>query len=149
MSSSELNIENIRKLKDNKPKGYEIVKINEEIIKKFNDHTRRKFVNWFGSVERFSQEGFGFCALFNGEIASVAVSGCYFYGNAFEIDIVTNESHRRKGLATLVAAYLIEYSLENGFDPRWDAANKPSVALALKLGYTNPEDYEVMFLTGE
>jgi GNAT superfamily N-acetyltransferase len=149
MSSSKLDIKKIRELKENIPEGYKIIKINEELSRKFNDRTRKQINLWFGSLERFNQEGFGFCALFNDEIVSVAVSGCYTFDNAFEIDIFTHEDHRRKGLAILVAAYLIEYSLENGFDPRWDAANKPSVALALKLGYTNPEDYEVMFLTGE
>ncbi len=43
-----------------------------------------------------------------------------------------------------MCAHLIEYSLENDYDPRWDAANKPSVGLALKLGYTDPEEHELM-----
>lgn len=149
LSSANLDIKKIRELKKNIPDGYEVKKISEAIIKKFSDHTKRKFVRWFGSLDRFSSNGYGFCALYNGEIAAIAVSGCFFFENAFEIDIVTQQEHRRKGLATLVAAYLIEHALEQGHDPRWDAANEPSVALALRLGYTNPEKYEVIFLKGD
>ncbi len=63
--------------------------------------------------------------------------------------IETHPDHRRKGLATLLAAYMIEYSLENGLEPRWDAENESSARLAAKLGYSDPEEYKVMIIFEE
>jgi hypothetical protein len=37
--------------------------------------------------------------------------------------------------------------LENGIEPCWDAENKNSAKLALKLGYTDPEPYSYYFHT--
>ncbi|MFX1252761.1 MAG: GNAT family N-acetyltransferase [Promethearchaeota archaeon] len=143
-SSANLDLEYIRKLKNNIPDGYEIVKINDEIIDKFEANTIQKINRFCGSVDTFRRAGFGFCALYDGKIAAETSNAGIIYRNAFEIDIETHPDHRRKGLATVIAAFMIEYSLENGLDPRWDAANKLSADLALKLGYTDPEEYEVM-----
>jgi GNAT superfamily N-acetyltransferase len=149
VSSANLDIEYMRKLKSNIPDGYEIVKIDDDIIDKFEEHTIRKIIQFCGSIENFRKNGLGFCALYNGKIAAEITNGGIPYKNAFEIDIETHPDHRRKGLATVLAAYMIEYCLENGLDPRWDAANKPSADLALKLGYTDPEEYRVMIYIEE
>ena len=42
-------------------------------------------------------------------------------------------------------AKLIEYSLQQGLVPHWDADNKPSAKLAKKLGFTKPEKYNAYF----
>lgn len=143
-SSANLDIEKIRKLKDVIPEGYIIVKINDDVIDKFEERTVSKISRFCGSIDNFRKNGFGFCALYNGKIAADITNGGISYKNAFEIDIETHPDHRRRGLATVLAAYMIEYSLENGLDPRWDAENKPSADFALKLGYTDPEEYKVM-----
>ena len=52
------------------------------------------------------------------------------------VDYNDDPIHRNKGLGTQLAVTLLEYCLENGLDPQWDAANEISVRLALKLGYT-------------
>ncbi|MHA1309039.1 MAG: GNAT family N-acetyltransferase [Candidatus Heimdallarchaeota archaeon] len=148
-SSANLNLEHIRKLKNNVPDGYEIVKINNKLIDMFNENTIQKIKRFCGTIDKFRKNGFGFCALYDGKIAAEISNGGITYKNAFEIDIETHPDHRRKGLATLLAAFMIEYSLENGLDPRWDAANKPSETLALKLGYTNPEEYKVTIYVEE
>ncbi|NHJ04030.1 MAG: GNAT family N-acetyltransferase [Candidatus Heimdallarchaeota archaeon] len=143
-SSKSLDIEHIKKLKNNIPTGYEIVQINEEIIEKFEENTKRKIIRFVGSLDKFRKDGFGFVAIKNNRIIGDVTNGGLLYKNAFELDIEVHPDHRRKGLATILAAYLIEYSLENGYDPHWDAANKPSGDLALKLGYTNPVQHEFM-----
>lgn len=146
MSSAKLDLEYLEKLKKKIPEGYEVVKITDEIINKFSDETIEKIKYFCDSIDRFRKDGFGFCILKDGEIVADATNGGINYEKAFELDIETLPNHRRKGLATVVSAHLISYSLENGYDPRWDAANKPSVELALKLGYTDPEEYEIMIL---
>ncbi|NPD90701.1 MAG: GNAT family N-acetyltransferase [Asgard group archaeon] len=149
VSSANLDLKHIRKIKSNIPDGYEIVKINNEIIDMFEENTIKKINRFCGSVDKFRKDGFGFCALYDGKIAAEISNGGISYKNSFEIDIETHPDHRRKGLATLLAAFMIEYSLENGLDPRWDAANKPSADLAFKLGYTDPEEYEVLIYIEE
>jgi GNAT superfamily N-acetyltransferase len=149
VTSTNLDLEHIKKLKNNIPDGYEIVKINNEIIDKFEKNTIQKINRFCGSIDTFRRDGFGFCALYDGKIAAEITNAGISYKSAFEIDIETHPDHRRKGLATVLAAFMIEYSLEKGLDPRWDAANKPSADLALKLGYTDPEEYEVMIYIEE
>ena len=65
----------------------------------------------------------------------------------FEIQVYTEDSveYRRKGLATAVSAALIEYGLERGLTPHWDAANETSLKLALKIGYSNPKKWEAYY----
>ncbi|MGD9397060.1 MAG: GNAT family N-acetyltransferase, partial [Candidatus Thorarchaeota archaeon] len=48
--------------------------------------------------------------------------------------------------ATAASAALMIHALENGIVPQWDAANEPSIKLALKLGYTNPDHWEAYYL---
>lgn len=148
-SPANLNLMHIRKLKNNIPVGYEIVKINDEIIDKFEEHTISKINRFCGSVDNFRKDGFGFCALYDGKIAAEISNAGITYKNSFEIDLETHPDHRRKGLATVLSAFMIEYSLENDLEPRWDAENKPSADLAFKLGYTEPEEYEVMIYIEE
>ena len=149
MSSTKLNLEHLKDLMEKIPDGYEVVKITDEIITKFPKKMNEKIIYFCGSVDYFRKHGFGFCILKDDEIIADATTGGLYYEKAFELDIETHPDHRRKGLATVVSAHLISYSLENGYDPRWDAANKPSVELALKLGYTDPEDYEIIILWGD
>ena len=61
------------------------------------------------------------------------------------MNTLDTEEYRRKGLATVVSAALVEYGLKQGLTPQWDAANSVSVKLAEKLGYNNPQPYDVFF----
>jgi len=149
VSTENLDLEHTRKIKKNVPEGYTIAKMDDEIIDKFEEHTIQKINRFCGSIENFRKNGFGFCALYEGKIAAEISNGGLLYNNAFEIDIETHPDHRRKGLATLLAAYMIEYSLENGLEPRWDAENESSARLAAKLGYSDPEEYKVMIIFEE
>ncbi|MFW9923571.1 MAG: GNAT family N-acetyltransferase, partial [Candidatus Thorarchaeota archaeon] len=149
-SSEDLDLNHIRSLKENIPQGYSVVKLTEEIIRKFNPHLVQQYEMFYGSIDNFIAKGFGFCALSeSGELASLCTCANPMFNNEFEIDIVTDQNHRRKGLATITAAYLIEYSLLNGLVPHWDAANEISTNLALKLGYTKPEYYQAPLIINE
>ena len=88
---------------------------------------------------------FGF-GIFDGEkIISLALAASPMYTNHFEIHIETDPEHQKKGLAAIVCAKLIEYSLQNNLVPHWDADNEPSAKLAIKLGFSNPEKYYAYF----
>ena len=53
----------------------------------------------------------------------------------------SNQTSKFTPDAMISAAKLIQHSLENGLVPHWDADNPPSAKLALKLGFSEPEEY--------
>lgn len=88
----------------------------------------------FDSPEDFLERGVGFFAELDGAVAGAAFSSlvCSW---GIEVSIYIVREHRTRGVATLLAANLLRWCLENGTDPHWDAANRESCALAEKLGY--------------
>lgn len=62
-------------------------------------------------------------------------------GGMLEFEIQTQLAHRRRGLATAVAAAMILYCLDHGLQPCWDAANEMSACLAEKIGFVGRTPY--------
>ena len=113
----------------------------EELASPGNEYLASEVLSYWGTMERFSEEGTGYCAL-DGENL---VSWCYVqaYGHGSQtLDIWTAPTHRRQGLGTLVAAAVIEASLSDGYAPFWicDKANVASRKLAERLGFTYTGD---------
>jgi GNAT superfamily N-acetyltransferase len=146
-SSSELDLRQIKMFKEKLPEGFTIEHINPKNAQIFDKTMKETFFFLFGSIEVFLEKGFGFCIKKGNEIIGAAATGNPLYNNTFEIQVYIQKKYRRRGLATVICAYLIEYSLENGIEPCWDAENKNSAKLALKLGYTDPEPYSYYFHT--
>ncbi len=144
-SSDGLDIEFIRSLKKPLPKHLNIEASDKENAELFNSDFQKGFFDFFGSKEAFLKKGFGYVILDKDIVVGAAATGNAPFNKAFEIQIVVNKEYRRQGFATLLATNLIEYSLENGYDPRWDADNEKSAALASKLGYTDPEEWALSF----
>ncbi|MHA2073571.1 MAG: GNAT family N-acetyltransferase [Candidatus Hodarchaeales archaeon] len=145
LSSTDLDLAYISKLEGKFLKGFTLEKIDENNAELFTGELKGEIFDLFDSKELFLKKGFGYCLRDGNTIACAAATGHPPFENAFEIQVITDRKYRKKGLATVACAALIKYSLENGFKPHWDAANKPSVNLALKLGYTNPVPYGYYF----
>lgn len=62
-------------------------------------------------------------------------------GGMVDFEIQTALAHRRRGLATAVAAAMILYCLDHDLTPCWDAANEMSARLAEKLGFVGRTPY--------
>jgi RimJ/RimL family protein N-acetyltransferase len=62
-------------------------------------------------------------------------------GGMLEFEIQTALAHRRRGLATVVAAAMIAYCLDHDLKPCWDAANAMSARLAEKIGFVERTPY--------
>lgn len=150
-SAKKLSLQRIRRLLTLLPKGFQMRKVDVEIAKKvltqnFSDHWVG-VITYLGSPEKFVEEGVGFCiqekekivSIVMGYRASLPITQC------MELDVATHPDYRRKGLATIVGAKLIEYCLERVIEPHWDAANPLSVKLAQKLGFTDPEPYNCYY----
>ena len=128
------------------PAEYELRRLDGELYdaclesEQFEDN-----VCHFESKEQFLELGRGFAVLKDGEIVSVASSYTAFR-EGIEIEIDTEEEHRRRGLASVAGAALILSCLDDGLYPGWDAANLESVHLSEKLGYEFDREYPCFWL---
>ena len=144
--NAKFNRENLQRLVDALPEGYEIQRIDEALYDKcveiddFEDS-----VCHFASKKQYLEMGRGFAVTKDGAPVSVA-SSYTVYREGIEIEIDTLEGERRKGLASAVAAALILSCLDDGLYPSWDAANMNSVHLAEKLGYQFSHEYPCYWL---
>ena len=125
------------------PEGYVLRRIDSEIydmIPLAEDADVQYLVGDYETKEAFLNQGRGFVVLKDGKVVAGA-SSAHSYRNGIEIEIDTDPSERRKGLATAVGAKLILSCMDDGLEPRWDAANLISVHLAEKLGYRFDREY--------
>lgn len=120
-----------------------VLKIDETIYETLlQDAWSRSLVENFENFKAFNTHAFGYVIKENNEIVS-GTSSFSRFNDGLEIEIVTKESSRQKGYATLSAAYYINACLEKSIIPHWDAANLKSRRLAEKLGYTLERTYTV------
>jgi GNAT superfamily N-acetyltransferase len=101
--------------------------------------------SWFGSVQDFLDRYFGVCVLHGDEIVGWCLSE-YNGADRCELGILTTESYRQRGLATVMASALVEQALSRGISYiGWHcyANNVPSGATARKVGFEKVCDYPV------
>ncbi|WBW99048.1 GNAT family N-acetyltransferase [Oceanirhabdus sp. W0125-5] len=141
-----LDRNHLEKFLEKLPFGYELKKIDEDLVKEPSLHeVSPDFTSNFHSIEDYLNRGIGYCILNKGQVVCGA-SSYSIYDGGIEIEIGTRPEHRRKGLATVVAAALIIDCLDRGIYPSWDAANTQSVDLAEKLGYVMEAPYDTYYI---
>jgi RimJ/RimL family protein N-acetyltransferase len=88
------------------------------------------------NASQFLNDGVGFSLRFNGELSCTAFSA-FIDNGQLELGIETAAQFRGKGFAMHTCATLIDYCLENGYDPVWSCRfeNTGSYLLAQKLGF--------------
>jgi len=99
----------------------------------------------FLSIEHFLDTGFGYCIREHDRVIAACTSSLVS-SQGVEVSITTRPDDRRKGVATLVAAWFLMHCLKNNLYPHWDAGNMISVNLAQKLGYQYIDFYDVYYL---
>ncbi|MHA2245641.1 MAG: GNAT family N-acetyltransferase [Candidatus Hodarchaeales archaeon] len=153
LSAKNISSKSIRQLLLLNPlsKEFQVKKVDVETLTKILDQNLSehwvKVIKHLGGPEKFVKEGVGFCiqegektvSMVMGDEASVPIT------QSLEIDISTLPEYQGKGFATIESAKLIEYCLEKGIEPHWDAANQISVKLAQKLGYSDPKPYRCYY----
>jgi RimJ/RimL family protein N-acetyltransferase len=124
------------------PAGFKLHPIDQALLDKFG--TDR--FPW-ESPRVFLEKGFGFWLLAGEEIACEC-SSAFIGGRAAETNIHTEEKYQRRGLATAAASAFIVECLARGLRPNWECwwENKPSVALAQKLGFEPIRDHPVFLV---
>ncbi|SES44948.1 GNAT family N-acetyltransferase [Psychrobacillus sp. OK032] len=129
-------------------RGYKVVKICETLYANNDDKIKNieflhsKILEFWSSPERFFSEGIGYCIVYKNEIVSVCFSG-FVVENVHCIDIETLEGHQGKRLAQKTAHSFVKDCLDNNIVPYWDCmeSNKPSIAVAEKIGFRNVFNY--------
>ena len=144
-SSEGLDIKYLQDIQETLPEGMVIEEVTVESIQHVSDQAKGIVALLFPSLEKFMEKNFGFLIREGETIVSLALAASPLYNNEFEIHIETHPDYQKRGLAMISAAKLIQYSLENGMIPHWDADNPPSAKLAIKLGFTKPEEYNAFY----
>jgi GNAT superfamily N-acetyltransferase len=140
-SNENLSLEKLKTLKKSLPEGYCLERVDKKTAEALPEILQVHIPVFFGSVDEFLEKTVSFCVKHGEKTISLASSSIPST-KLLEVQVATVDSpeYRRKGFATAVSIALIEYCLENDIEPHWEAANDTSVQLALKLGYTDPED---------
>lgn len=141
-NSNSTNIERIRQLKLHLPDGFAIKRIDREIAERLFHERILVFRTYDRSPKKFLDDGIGFCMCEGDKIAGV-INSMAIYKGKLKGNIEILEPYRRRGLATTLAAHLVEYCLENNIEYCWEATNKASAAVAKKLGFTEEGDMTV------
>ncbi len=130
------------------PAGYELRWIDRELYSAvMQEEWSRDLCSVFDGYADYAARGLGVVALMQGRVAAGA-SSYAVYESGIEIEIDTEESHRRRGLALACGARLILGCLDRGLYPSWDAHDLRSVQLAEKLGYHRDKEYTTYVVRG-
>ena len=127
---------------------YTVLKITKENIAAYALLEQSFFVSqitsFWNSVESFFEKGIGYVILHEDQVVSLCFSG-FVSGNMHAVNIETILEHRGKNLAKKVAHIFVQECFKQGYVPYWDCmeVNKPSIAIAESLGFTNIFDYIV------
>ncbi|WP_161606091.1 GNAT family N-acetyltransferase [Microlunatus speluncae] len=97
------------------PAGYRLVPIDAELLCRpgLPDHVRRWIAGNWGGEEAFLAQGFGVVARLGDDFAGWSVADCAV-GDRAEIGIHTAPAHRRRGLASQVAAAAATIAFDRG-----------------------------------
>jgi len=118
------------------PDDVAVARIDRPLAQRIDRELGENLGLFWGGYDGFLANGFGFCALVDGAVTSIAYAGAV---SAREANIVvdTGKRFRRRGLAALTCMAFIRHCPERGLLPTWDADddNEPSLLLAQTLGF--------------
>ncbi|MBN1415740.1 MAG: GNAT family N-acetyltransferase [Bacteroidales bacterium] len=92
--------------------------------------------HFWDSADDFCKNGVGFSLFYGNKLISTAYSA-YIHDHKLELGIETVEEFRGKGFAQSACRALIDFCIENDYEPIWSCRieNTGSYNLALKLGF--------------
>jgi GNAT superfamily N-acetyltransferase len=120
----------------------EVRKVGRQTLAKLSRFTLDIGARFWRSEQEFLDQGFGFVAEIDDEVASICYSACVVNGMA-EIDVATLENYRGQGLAGAVCQAFIGHCRRERITPTWDCFdyNKASCRLATRLGFEEVKRY--------
>jgi RimJ/RimL family protein N-acetyltransferase len=131
------------------PSGVEVLSVDGELAERIDREMHEMIGFFWGGYEPFDRHGFGFCAVVDGQFASLIYT-IAVGANQANVSIETAPAFRRRGLAAIVGAAYIEHCLERGLTATWDcdAPNLASYHLAQKLGFVEHEPFSELAMPG-
>ena len=99
----------------------------------------------YKNFEAFAKDGSGAVVWYRNEVVASASSFLSF-GQEVELDVSTDERHRRKGLADHCVAAMMADCASRGLTVHWDAQNTPSARMAQSHGFARQQKYAVYML---
>lgn len=116
------------------PDYYEIVRTDQQLYEAISGTVIPKY--FWNSADEFVQKAVGFSLLYQGEVASTAFSA-FIIDNKLELGIESVAHFRGKQFAIRTCMALIDYCLENVYEPVWACRlqNTNSFKLAQKIGF--------------
>ena len=116
------------------PYGCEIVQTDKKIYKEMKGSVIPAL--FWDSDNDFIENGVGFSLLYNNKLATTAYSA-FVHDDKLELGIETLPEFRGKGFARLTCFFLIDYCIENNYEPIWACSleNIGSYRLAESLGF--------------
>jgi RimJ/RimL family protein N-acetyltransferase len=130
------------------PVGVTVCRLDENILARLDLENLDRVIEWilsfWPSVADMTARGVGACLIVDATIVSWCLSVFLSAGRA-ELGVETAPPYRGRNFATIAAAACIEECLARGIEPVWqcDLANRPSLAVAEKVGFLPAEDYVV------
>lgn len=131
------NVGLVRGWRNRVPDGIEIVPLTGELAIQADEEMPEMIGAFWSGYVGFAERGFGAVALVDGKPVSINYTIAVGGGEAC-CGVLTVESHRRMGLATLCSQAFIEMADERGLIATWDCdeANERSGRLAHEIGFT-------------
>ena len=92
--------------------------------------------NFWENSDDFLKKGVGFSLFHENDLATTAFSS-FITNNQLELGMETIENYRGKGFAQYACSSLIDYCIDNNYEPIWACRleNIGSYKLAMKLGF--------------
>ena len=139
--SEKLDHNHARKFIRPLPEGYYLERINQETAQYIDENLHAFSMTW-ETVENYVNKGLGYCIRFDDKVVSHAGS-IFPFTKHLEIQVDTDPEYRGNGYATVVCAKLIEQCLLNDIIPYWEAHTEISAKIAEKLGFNDPQLYDL------
>lgn len=138
-------------LPENKPpEEFTIRRIDATLLMLRNGEDLRHEISMcWTSLDRFFQEGFGYCAVHRSDEIVCWCTAEYVSDGRCGVGIETIEDYQQQGLATEVAKAFMHHAMAHHWQIHWDSwkTNIPSVRIAEKLGFHKSTDYTISMLT--
>jgi RimJ/RimL family protein N-acetyltransferase len=131
--------------------GFALRSIDRELLESdplgHIDELREEVRSESPSIEHYLGRRFGFCLLEGDTITGWCLSE-YNTADRCEVGVETVDAYRRRGVATVTAAALVEHGIGQGMEEiGWHcwASNVASAATAQKVGFEKVKDYPALF----
>ncbi len=98
---------------DNK---YNILRTDKEMFENMQGSVVPKY--FWNDAEHFCNHGVGYSLIYENKQVSVAFSS-FIHDKQLELGIETLEGYKGKGFALYTCSALIDYSIDNGYEPVW------------------------------